>query len=66
MAAREQIPLISPSATSPEITELPDDGYVFRTAPSDALQGQVLADAMEEEVGTDAVVSVAARNDAVR
>ena len=44
VAAREQIPLISPSATSPAISELPDDGYVFRTAPSDALQGQVLAD----------------------
>ena len=37
VAARQQIPLISPSSTSPEITELPDDGYVFRTAPSDAL-----------------------------
>jgi ABC-type branched-subunit amino acid transport system substrate-binding protein len=64
VAARETTPLISPSATSPEITELPDDGYVFRTAPSDALQGQVLADAMEQEAGADAVVSVAARNDA--
>jgi branched-chain amino acid transport system substrate-binding protein len=63
VAAREQIPLISPSATSPALSELPDDGYVFRTAPSDALQGQVLADAMEEEAGLDAVVSVAARND---
>jgi branched-chain amino acid transport system substrate-binding protein len=65
VAAREQIPLISPSATSPEITELPDDGYVFRTAPSDAIQGAVLADAIEkDEGGTDAVISVAARNDA--
>jgi ABC-type branched-subunit amino acid transport system substrate-binding protein len=65
VAARDQIPLISPSSTSPEITELPDDGYVFRTAPSDAIQGSVLADAIEkEEGGTDAVVSVAARNDA--
>jgi ABC-type branched-subunit amino acid transport system substrate-binding protein len=64
VAARETTPLISPSATSPEITELPDDGYVFRTAPSDALQGQVIAEAMEAEFGTDAVVSVAARNDA--
>jgi branched-chain amino acid transport system substrate-binding protein len=63
VAAREQIPLISPSATSPAISELPDDGYVFRTAPSDALQGQVLADAIEEDLGTDAVISVAARND---
>lgn len=64
VAARQQIPLISPSATSPEITDLPDDGFVFRTAPSDALQGQVLADAVEEDLGgTDGVVSVAARND---
>jgi ABC-type branched-subunit amino acid transport system substrate-binding protein len=65
VAARDEIPLISPSSTSPEITELPDNGFVFRTAPSDAIQGAVLADAIEEESGgTDAVVSVAARNDA--
>jgi branched-chain amino acid transport system substrate-binding protein len=64
VAARDEIPLISPSSTSPEITELPDNGYVFRTAPSDAIQGAVLADTIEqEEGGTDAVVSVAARND---
>lgn len=64
IAARQQVPLISPSATSPEITDLPDDGYVFRTAPSDALQGIVLADAVAEEFGEDATISVAARNDA--
>jgi branched-chain amino acid transport system substrate-binding protein len=64
VAARQQVPLISPSSTSPEITDLPDDGYVFRTAPSDALQGQVLADAVGQELGTDATISVAARNDA--
>jgi branched-chain amino acid transport system substrate-binding protein len=64
VAAKQQIPLISPASTSPEITDLPDDGYVFRTAPSDALQGQVLADAVGEQFGTDATISVAARNDA--
>jgi branched-chain amino acid transport system substrate-binding protein len=64
VAAREQVPLISPSATSPEISELPDDGFVFRTAPSDALQGQVLADAIEEaNGGTDGLVSIGGRND---
>ena len=46
VAGRQQVPLISPSSTSPEITELPDNGFVFRTAPSDALQGIVLADAV--------------------
>jgi ABC-type branched-subunit amino acid transport system substrate-binding protein len=64
VAARQQVPLISPASTSPEITDLDDDGYVFRVAPSDALQGQVLADAVGEEFGTDATISAAARNDA--
>ncbi len=35
--------LISPSATSPAITTLADDGLVWRTVPSDALQGGVIA-----------------------
>ncbi len=64
VAGRQQVPLISPSSTSPEITDLPDNGYVFRTAPSDALQGVVLADAVAQEFGADATISVAARNDA--
>jgi ABC-type branched-subunit amino acid transport system substrate-binding protein len=64
VAASQKVPLISPASTSPEITDLPDDGFVFRTAPSDALQGQVLADAVGEKFGTDATISVAARNDA--
>jgi len=34
---------ISPSSTAPAVTELDDDDYVYRTAPSDALQGPVIA-----------------------
>ncbi len=46
----------SPSSTSPEVTALEDDDYVFRTAPSDALQGQVIAQVGSERLGnTDAV-----------
>ena len=37
------IPTISPSATSPQLTEVDDNGYFFRTALSDAAQGPVLA-----------------------
>ena len=37
------IPTISPSATSPELTEVADDGYFFRTALSDTVQGPILA-----------------------
>ena len=35
--------LISPAATSPEITKLNDNDLVFRTVPSDKYQGQALA-----------------------
>ncbi len=38
------IVMISPSATSPALSTLPDDGLFFRTPPSDARQGQVMAD----------------------
>jgi ABC-type branched-subunit amino acid transport system substrate-binding protein len=65
VAARQQVPLISPASTNAAITDLDDDGFVFRTAPSDNLQGVALADTIEEELGgTDFTVSLAARNDA--
>lgn len=44
-----KVPQISQSATSPVLTNLDDDGYLFRTAPSDALQGKVLGDLTYEE-----------------
>lgn len=44
--------LISPSSTSPDITTLEDDDFVFRTAPSDALQGVILA-RLARELGFD-------------
>lgn len=38
------IVMISPSATSPALSTAEDDGLFFRTAPSDARQGQVVSD----------------------
>ncbi len=35
--------MISPSATSPAVTAVDDNDLLFRTAPSDAYQGEVLA-----------------------
>jgi ABC-type branched-subunit amino acid transport system substrate-binding protein len=35
--------MISPANTSPALTTAPDDGLYFRTAPSDALQGAIVA-----------------------
>jgi len=37
------VTLISPSATSPALTDLKDKDLVFRTAPSDAFQGKMMA-----------------------
>ncbi len=37
------IVMISPSATSPALSTVEDNGLFFRTAPSDARQGQVMA-----------------------
>ena len=36
--------MISPSATSPALSTAEDDGLFFRTAPSDARQGEIMAD----------------------
>ena len=41
--------MISPASTSPAITGLNDNGLVFRTAPSDARQGQVLAQVLSDK-----------------
>jgi branched-chain amino acid transport system substrate-binding protein len=35
--------MISPSATSPALSTMEDNGLFFRTAPSDARQGVVMA-----------------------
>ena len=41
--------MISPSATSPALTVDEDDGLFFRTAPSDAREGEVMADILMEK-----------------
>lgn len=45
----------SPANTSPDFTDYADGGLYFRTAPSDVLQGRVLADLMIAEGATSAV-----------
>ncbi len=43
------IVMISPSATSPALTADEDDGLFFRTAPSDAREGEIMADILMEK-----------------
>jgi branched-chain amino acid transport system substrate-binding protein len=43
------VAMVSPSATSPALTADEDDGLFFRTAPSDAREGEVMADILVEK-----------------
>lgn len=45
----------SPANTSPDLTTYPDDGYYFRSAPSDTFQGAVLGQLMAKDGASNAV-----------
>lgn len=44
VAVSNGVVMVSPSATSPALSTIDDNDFFFRTAPSDARQGQVLAE----------------------
>lgn len=48
VAVPNGIVMISPSATSPALSTADDHGLFFRTAPSDAREGEIAADIMTE------------------
>jgi branched-chain amino acid transport system substrate-binding protein len=41
--------IFSPSATSPALSDMEDNGYFFRASPSDARQGQVISEVLNEQ-----------------
>ncbi|MCA1334564.1 ABC transporter substrate-binding protein [Pseudooceanicola marinus] len=48
--------MISPSATSPALSSMEDGGFFFRTAPSDARQGEVMAqEILDKDISSVAV-----------
>ena len=56
VAVPNGVPMISPSATSPALSSAEDNGLFFRTSPSDARQGEVLASILSErEISSVAV-----------
>ena len=55
---------ISPTSSAPDLTTIADNGYLWRTYPSDTLQGKVLAQAVIDAFGKGATINVGARNDA--
>lgn len=62
VAKANGIVMISPSATSPALSTIEDDGLFFRTAPSDARQGQVMSDIIMER-GLSSVAVTYTNND---
>lgn len=48
-AAQSSVVQISPASTSPDFTDYEDNGYFFRTVPSDNLQGEILAQIAQDE-----------------
>lgn len=54
--------MISPSATSPALTTAEDDGLFFRTAPSDAREGEVMAEILMEK-GVQSIALTYTNND---
>lgn len=56
------IVMISPSATSPALSTIEDQGFFFRTSPSDARQGEVMADIILER-GIKSVAVTYTNND---
>ncbi|MCY3914327.1 MAG: ABC transporter substrate-binding protein [Chloroflexi bacterium] len=62
VAGPARIPVVSPSATSPRLTDAADDDFFFRAALSDVAQGPVLARVARDQ-GLDNVGAIY-RNDA--
>lgn len=54
--------MISPSATSPGLSSMEDNGLFFRTAPSDAREGQVMAEILKER-GVGSIALTYTNND---
>lgn len=55
--------MCSPASTAPSITDLDDDGFIYRTAPSDALQGTVMAEVGFEDLDFETAATFFLNND---
>ena len=53
----------SPSSTALSVTNLEDDDYIFRTAPSDRLQGRVMAQVASETQDASTAATLYVNND---
>ena len=62
VAMPKGVMMFSPSATSPALSTLEDNDLFFRTSPSDARQGQVIAELLQEK-GIKSIAMTYTNND---
>jgi ABC-type branched-subunit amino acid transport system substrate-binding protein len=62
VTSKEGVPQISGASTSPVITGLDDNDFMFRTVPSDAFQGRALAEVVADD-GMSSVSILYVNND---
>jgi branched-chain amino acid transport system substrate-binding protein len=62
VAVPNGVAMISPASTSPALSDAEDNGLFFRTAPSDARQGQVLAQVLLDR-GVESIAISYTNND---
>ncbi|MGR3779996.1 MAG: ABC transporter substrate-binding protein [Albimonas sp.] len=62
VAVPNGVVMVSPSATSPALSSIEDGGFFFRTAPSDARQGAVLAQILADK-GVEEIAVTYTNND---
>jgi len=53
----------SPASTSPEITDLDDNDYLYRTTPTDALQAEVMTQVGRERIEAETTATLSLNND---
>lgn len=49
VAVAARVPIVSPASSSPLLTDAPDYDFLFRTTPSDRVEGPVLAQIIREQ-----------------
>ncbi|PSQ43521.1 ABC transporter substrate-binding protein [Halobacteriales archaeon SW_7_68_16] len=54
---------MSPASTAPAITDLDDDGFVYRTTPTDALQAEVMAQITVDRLDASSASILGLNND---
>ncbi len=62
VAMPKGVVLFSPSATSPALSDMEDNGLFFRSSPSDARQGQVIAEILKDK-GIESIAMTYTNND---